>query len=59
MRKKAEILEEFAERDALNGKQSFYLVGIGGAGMSGLAKMLLHRGLKVAGSDSTASAITG
>ena len=58
MRKKAEILESFAQRDALDGYKSFYLVGIGGAGMSGLAKMLLRRGYEVAGSDSTASAVT-
>lgn len=58
MRKKAEILEAFAPREALDGQRDFYLVGIGGAGMSGLAKMLANRGYKVAGSDSTPSAVT-
>jgi len=58
MRKKAEILEAFAPREALDGYKSFYLVGIGGAGMSGLAKMLFSRGFKVEGSDSTASPVT-
>jgi D-alanine--D-alanine ligase len=58
MRKKAEILEAFAPREAMEGHRSFYLVGIGGAGMSGLAKMLIQRGLRVAGSDSTASPVT-
>lgn len=33
-----------------------HLVGIGGAGMSGIAKILAMRGAKVAGSDSTRSA---
>jgi UDP-N-acetylmuramate--L-alanine ligase len=58
MRKKAEILEAFQPRDLLNGFKSFYLVGIGGAGMSGIAKMLVHRGFSVAGSDSTESPVT-
>jgi UDP-N-acetylmuramate--L-alanine ligase len=58
MRKKTEILDAFADRHELDGYRSFFLVGIGGAGMSGLAKMLRHRGLDVAGSDSTASVVT-
>lgn len=58
MRKPAEIHSAFADRDLLNGFRSFYMVGIGGAGMSALAKMLVKRGFTVSGSDSTASAIT-
>lgn len=58
MRKPAEILEAFAPRNALEGSRSFYLVGIGGAGMSGLARLLLERGFQVAGSDSTRSPVT-
>jgi len=58
MRTKVEIQKEFANRQELERFRSFYLVGIGGAGMSGLAKMLLKRGFEVAGSDSTASGVT-
>lgn len=58
MRKKAEIAEAFAPREALDGYSSFYLVGIGGAGMSGIAKMLKNHGYSVAGSDSTVSPST-
>lgn len=58
MRKPNEILSAFADRSKLEGITSFYLVGIGGAGMSALAKMLHKRGFDVAGSDSTASATT-
>lgn len=58
MRKKAEILECFASREDLNGYRKFFLVGIGGAGMSGVAMMLAHRGYEVRGTDSTASAVT-
>lgn len=35
-----------------------YLLGVGGCGMSGLARVLAARGLAVRGSDSTASSIT-
>lgn len=58
MRKKSEILEAFAPRENLGGHESFFLVGIGGAGMSALAKMLKDRGKRVRGTDSTASAVT-
>ncbi|HYE03450.1 MAG TPA: UDP-N-acetylmuramate--L-alanine ligase [Phycisphaerales bacterium] len=37
---------------------SVYLIGIGGCGMSGLARMLRGRGALVAGSDASASALT-
>lgn len=58
MRKKSEILEAFAPREQLAKHDSFFLVGIGGAGMSALAKMLKDRNKKVSGTDSTASAVT-
>jgi UDP-N-acetylmuramate--alanine ligase len=35
----------------LSGVRSFHLVGIGGAGMSGIARLLLARGVAVSGSD--------
>ncbi len=56
MRKASEISAAFAPREALDGKTSFFLVGIGGAGMSALARMLKHRGYEVRGTDSTLSA---
>ncbi|MFI5385549.1 MAG: UDP-N-acetylmuramate--L-alanine ligase [Fimbriimonadales bacterium] len=55
MRKAAEIREAFADCSKLNGCKSFFLVGIGGAGMSALARMLKHRGYSVVGTDSTQS----
>ncbi len=58
MRKREEIGAQFSHRDELDGKQSFFLVGIGGAGMSALARMLMHRGYRVRGTDSTASVET-
>jgi D-alanine--D-alanine ligase len=58
MRTPQEIETQFAPREVLDGFDSFYLVGIGGAGMSGLALMLQHRGYQVAGSDSTPSPMT-
>lgn len=35
----------------LNGINSVHFIGIGGAGMSGLAKILIQKGVKVSGSD--------
>ena len=55
MRKAAEIEAAFHPKESLDGKKSFFLVGIGGAGMSALARMLAHRGFKVRGTDSTQS----
>lgn len=55
MRTKSEIATAFAARSELDGKTSFFLVGIGGAGMSGVARMLHHRGFRVKGTDSTDS----
>ncbi len=58
MRTKHEIETAFAPRSALAAKTSFVLVGIGGAGMSGVARMLARRGHRVRGTDSTASPVT-
>ncbi|HVT13429.1 MAG TPA: UDP-N-acetylmuramate--L-alanine ligase [Fimbriimonadaceae bacterium] len=58
MRKSSEIREAFADRSRLDGYKSFFLVGIGGAGMSALARMLKHRGYAVEGTDSTPSSET-
>ena len=38
--------------------QHIHFVGIGGAGMSGIAEVLLNLGYRVSGSDLSASAIT-
>lgn len=37
--------------DVIGNSKSAFLIGIGGAGMSGLARVLKHRGLQVKGSD--------
>ncbi|MGV3616718.1 MAG: REP-associated tyrosine transposase [Fimbriimonas sp.] len=55
MRKPEEIATAFSPREALDGKSRFFLVGIGGAGMSALARMLKTRGFEVMGTDSTLS----
>ena len=53
MRKVSEIHTAFSSTEALDGRRSFFLVGIGGAGMSALARMLAHRKFAVRGTDST------
>src|SRR2546423_1811139 len=55
MRKKAEIIEAFAPREALDGYKSFYLVGIGGAGTHGKTTTtgMLGAGLRAAELDPT------
>lgn len=58
MRTKAEIATRFATSSELGRVQRFFFVGIGGAGMSGIAHMLLRQGFSVAGSDSQASPVT-
>jgi UDP-N-acetylmuramate--L-alanine ligase len=58
MRKPDEIQHAFAPTSSLDGAKSMFLVGIGGAGMSALARMLKRRGFLVFGSDSTHSAET-
>ncbi|MDX2066253.1 MAG: D-alanine--D-alanine ligase [Fimbriimonadaceae bacterium] len=55
MRTPAEIATAFAPRSALDGVRGLFLVGIGGAGMSALARLARSQGLTVAGTDSTAS----
>ncbi|MCW5937979.1 MAG: D-alanine--D-alanine ligase [Fimbriimonadaceae bacterium] len=57
MRTKQEIETAFAPRASLAGRKSFFLVGIGGAGMSGVARMLSRRGFRVRGTDSTDSEV--
>ena len=39
-------------------KEQYHLIGIGGIGMSGLARILLQKGVKVSGSDMTVSYAT-
>lgn len=58
MRTKAEIATAFAPTEELDQWTNFHLVGIGGAGMSVVARMLLREGFKVSGSDSTESPVT-
>lgn len=58
MRTRIEIEKEFSPTTELRKDRPFYLVGIGGAGMSSLALMLAKRGVQVRGSDSTASPVT-
>lgn len=58
MRTPAEIATAFEPTSALTADRPFFLVGIGGAGMSALAMMLQRRGIPVRGSDSTASPTT-
>ena len=55
MRRSEELTGVFSPTDALDCTTSFHLVGIGGAGMSALARMLRHRGFLVSGTDSTDS----
>ena len=57
MRTKHENATAFNDRSELAGHKSFVLVGIGGAGMSGVARMLCNRGFKVKGTDLTDSAL--
>jgi len=39
-------------------KTHFHFIGIGGAGMSGIARIMLAQGLKVSGSDAKESIVT-
>jgi len=48
------IISENLIRDS----RSAYLIGIGGSGMSGLARILKHLGLSVSGSDYKETSIT-
>lgn len=58
MRTPQEIREAFAPRENLAEVAGFYLVGIGGAGMSGIARMLHHRGRPVRGCDAVLTPLT-
>lgn len=58
MRTKSEIATAFGKRSELDGARSFFLVGIGGAGMAGVARLLHGRGYRVRGTDLTASPVT-
>lgn len=52
-------LEEFTRSTMIFSKyKNLYFVGIGGAGMSGMAKILHNLGYRVAGSDNTPSEVT-
>jgi D-alanine--D-alanine ligase len=55
MRTPTEIETRFAPRESLAEAQAFFLVGIGGAGMSGIARLLLAAGHTVKGSDAVDS----
>lgn len=52
MRTKEELDKVFTSLEALEGCQKLLLVGIAGAGMSGIARMLRKRGFEVEGVDS-------
>lgn len=55
MRTRQEIDTAFAPRAELGSAKRFFFVGIGGAGMSSLARMAKRRGIAVLGTDSTES----
>lgn len=55
MRTKHEISTAFGKREDFEGAKSFFMVGIGGAGMAGVARLLHGRGFRVRGTDSTPS----
>jgi UDP-N-acetylmuramate--alanine ligase len=56
---RAERQARFAVRKTMFGKvKKLYFVGIGGAGMSGIAEILHNLGYEVSGSDTTPSEIT-
>lgn len=57
MRTPQEIATAFNDRSELDGRTTFVLVGIGGAGMSGVARMLANRGFAVKGTDLTDSKV--
>lgn len=61
MSKTALLIEprQFAERERMFGKmQRLYFIGIGGAGMSGIAEILHNLGYQVRGSDAVPSEMT-
>ena len=58
MRTPTEIVEHSSPREALGEAKSLFLVGIGGAGMSGLVPLALKEGFMVSGSDAFETPIT-
>src|SRR5438046_867087 len=51
MRLQSEVKEWFGQNTRLPATGRIHFVGIGGAGMSALARILLHQGREVSGSD--------
>lgn len=49
---------KIVHEDLIHGCQEAYLIGIGGSGMSGLARILKHLGLSVSGSDTKETQVT-
>ena len=49
---------KIANDNLIRDSRAAYLIGIGGSGMSGLARILKHLGLEVSGSDSRETAVT-
>ena len=58
MRLKTEVKEWFSHKQPFPKSGRVHFVGIGGAGMSALARILLHQGREVSGSDSFESRVT-
>lgn len=52
------IVPYIIDQDLVAGTRHAYLIGIGGVGMSALARVLKHRGIEVSGSDSRESRAT-
>ena len=50
-------MTQFLTFESLIGKQ-VHFIGIGGAGMSGIARIMIARGIQVSGSDVKASTVT-
>lgn len=56
----ARTVERFARKKLMFGRfKKLYFIGIGGAGMSGIAEILLNLGYEISGSDVTPSHVTG
>ena len=58
VRTKEEIQTAFASRDVLESRPRLLLLGVGGAGMSGLASILARQGFSVRGADAQDSPTT-
>jgi len=50
--------EHSARSGEMGRVQAIHFVGVGGAGMSGIAEVLLNQGYLISGSDLKASAVT-